>query len=73
MRKFRKQLDEKTRMLQADIKKHQDALEMINRQAASGNAVIQVSGKRQPVPCKWQEGEEKGTLIIFEELVCRAC
>ncbi|XP_073083920.1 circadian clock protein PASD1 [Manis javanica] len=32
MRKFRKQLDEKTRMLQADIKKHQDALEMINRQ-----------------------------------------
>ncbi|XP_057346233.1 circadian clock protein PASD1 isoform X4 [Manis pentadactyla] len=43
MRKFRKQLDEKTRMLQADIKKHQDALEMINRQAASGNAVIQVS------------------------------
>ncbi|KAI5236166.1 Circadian Clock Protein Pasd1 [Manis pentadactyla] len=32
MRKFRKQLDEKTRMLQTDIKKHQDALEMVNRQ-----------------------------------------
>ena len=55
MRKFRKQLDEKTRMLQADIKKHQDALEMISRQLQAmqeskfqvrGNQCL-VSGRRE--------------------------
>lgn len=68
MRKFREQLEEKTRMLQAEIRSLQDALEMMKEQLRrTEDSGFQIRGQFHV--SKRQKGEEKGTLVVFKELV----
>lgn len=58
MKKFREQLEEQTRMLQADIRSQRDALEMMKEQLQRiQDSTFQVRGQFQV--SKWQKGEVK--------------
>lgn len=61
MKKFTEQLEERTRMLQADIRSQWDALEMMKEQLQRiQDSTFQVRGQFQV--SKWQKGEVKRDL-----------
>lgn len=67
MKKFREQLEDKTRMLQDSIKNLQDTLEMMTEQfRRMQDSSFQVRGQFHV--SKRPKGEEKGTLIVLRSL-----
>lgn len=65
MKKFKEQLEEKTLMLQADLRSQKDALELMQEQLQKmQGSSLQARGQFHV--SQWQKGEEKRDLGSFQ-------